>query len=229
MVSTVHFRVPRPVWREGLLIFIPALALYLMKGQPSLTAGPQAPVKALSQKTILYPRFYLQLVTSESLLQNYQSTSEWCLGSSQRKGQDLVGTGCPSGTSTAPPHSLCDRGNPSELLLPYKEQQCSFKIITNKDSLGKHLGRGTLYALTNDCHHTAWLSCVCAPKWTQGWHTNGFTVLLILRETLSQHWEVEAGRSVSRSMEHSTLALITMINAGVHLCHGVKSFYKLKF
>lgn len=167
MVSTVHFWVPRPVCREGLLIFIPALARYLMKGQPSLTAGPQAPVKALSQKTILYQTFYLQLVTSESLLQNYQSTSEWCLGSSQRKGQDLVGTGRPSGTSTAPPLSVW-RGNPSDLLLPYKEQQCSFKIITNKDSLGKHLGRGTLHALTDDCHHTAWLSCVYAPKWTQG-------------------------------------------------------------
>lgn len=167
MVSTVHFRVPRPVWREGLLIFIPALALYLMKGQPSLTAGPQAPVKALSQKLSCTRDFIYSLWLQRAYcrITRAQVSGAWVAAREKDRTwweQDVL-----QGPALLLP-TLCDRGNPSDLLLPYKEQQCSFKIITNKDSLGKHLGRGTLYALTNDCHHTAWLSCVYAPKWTQG-------------------------------------------------------------
>lgn len=103
-----------------------APSLCLRKRQPSLPTVP------LLKTTVLHQGVYLQLVTSESLLQDYQEHKQAVPGTVATAEDRTRDPGVLQEQLLLAIRSVTDPGNLSTFLLHEKGQ--SFKMVTNKDN-----------------------------------------------------------------------------------------------
>lgn len=142
----------------------------------SLSFGP------LLKKTVLHQGVYLQLVTSESLLQNYQVHKQDASGT-VATAKDTTRSRCTSGQLLLP--SALWYGQPVRFS-PSWRRTITLKWLLIKTTRSTCC-RGTLYVLTRYCHNKSFLSCVQCTYVSTGTTTQGppFTVLILRALTKS--------------------------------------------